>query len=194
MDYKKLCIELFGTDDEIKLREIAEKINNPRGAGRKRKLSDEQLADIREALAGGESISALAKQYHTSAQVIGKYLETPIHDGCSMRIEYMYRNKICSIVDVDFLNEKVYVENRTNDIFKRAFGAVQNPTWDDFEYLIKDRCFEEGRADIKQILESIKLDHYDPLSIVEAFNGRTAEDPMWMRFTSRPISSKAKKE
>ena len=45
MDYRKLCVELFGTDDEAALRKIAAEYEkkNTRNAGRKRKASDEDI-------------------------------------------------------------------------------------------------------------------------------------------------------
>ena len=45
MDYRKLCVELFGTDDEATLRKIAAEYRkkNTRNAGRKRKIADEDI-------------------------------------------------------------------------------------------------------------------------------------------------------
>ena len=45
MDYRKLCVELFGTDDEAILRKIAAEYRkkNTRNAGRKRKIADENI-------------------------------------------------------------------------------------------------------------------------------------------------------
>ena len=44
-DYRKLCKELFGTDDEEQLRHIAEAFRkkNARNAGRKKKFSEEDV-------------------------------------------------------------------------------------------------------------------------------------------------------
>ena len=40
VDYRELCVELFGTDDVNQLKEIARSLQekNPRGAGRKNKV------------------------------------------------------------------------------------------------------------------------------------------------------------
>ena len=48
MNYRKLCIELFGTDDEAALRKIAAEYSkkNTRNAGRKRKLTDDDIQKI----------------------------------------------------------------------------------------------------------------------------------------------------
>ena len=49
MDYRKLCVELFGTDDEATLRKIAAEYRkkNTRNAGRKRKISDDDIRKMR---------------------------------------------------------------------------------------------------------------------------------------------------
>ena len=49
MDYRKLCVELFGTDDEATLRKIAAEYRkkNTRNAGRKRKIADEDIHKMR---------------------------------------------------------------------------------------------------------------------------------------------------
>ena len=39
-DYRKLCIELFGTDDVAELKKIAEKVSTNRNAGRKKKFTN----------------------------------------------------------------------------------------------------------------------------------------------------------
>lgn len=100
-----------------------------------------------------------------------------------MRMKYMYKNEPCTIIDIDFLNQKIEIENRTDNIVRRAFGVCEHPTWDDFEYFLKDRCFPETRDGTKQILKDLGLTDYDPLQIVEKTKGRTAEDQMWIRFT-----------
>ncbi len=42
-DYRKLCVELFGTDDVNELKKLAKNINakNPRNAGRKKMFSQD---------------------------------------------------------------------------------------------------------------------------------------------------------
>ena len=45
VDYRELCVELFGTDDVNQLKEIARSLQekNPRGAGRKKKFTPEDV-------------------------------------------------------------------------------------------------------------------------------------------------------
>ena len=49
LDYRILCLELFGTDDVEKLRNIAARSNqnNNRNAGRKRKFTDMDVHEMK---------------------------------------------------------------------------------------------------------------------------------------------------
>ena len=187
MDYRKLCIELFGTDDNFELKNIAQEVNNrnPRNAGRKKLLSENDIQDIQNLMDEGHTINEIAKRYNTSRQIISKYVHKTAKpkEGTTLRISYMYRNQLCTVIDVDFLKEKLVIENHTNDFLRRAFGVLENPTWKDFEYFLKERCFPKTRGNCKEILNEMQLDHYDPLRIVEKTQGRMAEDDMWMKFT-----------
>ena len=49
------------------------------------------------------------------------------------------------MIDIDFLHEKIYIKNYTDQIPLRAFGVVDNPSWNDFEYFLEDRCFAGTR-------------------------------------------------
>lgn len=63
-----------------------------------------------------------------------------------MRMKYMHRDMLCSVIDIDFRHKKVYVTNKTDKILLRAFGvvaaalkesncrdfAMYEPTWIDY--------------------------------------------------------------
>lgn len=183
-DYKALCLELFGTVDVAELKKIAQKVKkkNERNAGRKKKFTDKDIRDMKAKLQAGESINAIAEHYGTSRQIVSKYLTLPPAPGYTMRIEYMYRRSPCTIIDVDFLRERVKIENRTDDVLRRAFGVNEHPTWADFETFLRERCVPEGRGYLKDILRSLEVPGYDPLQIAEKTRGKTAEDEMWMKF------------
>lgn len=192
MDYRNLCLELFGTDDVNELTRIAQthKLKNPRKAGRKKKFTAEDVQTIRTLIENGMTVNDVAERFKTSRQIIGKYLNEKPADGYTLRITYMYHQHPCTVIDVDFLNQRVIVQNKTKDILHRAFGVVEHPTWDDFELFLKDRCFPATRGDAKAILKDLQLTSYDPLQIVEKTKGRTAEDDMWMKFHYYPAGGK----
>lgn len=188
MDYRKLCLDLFGTDDVNELTKIAQKYKekNSRKAGRKKKFMAEDVQAIRRLLEGGMTVNEVAKQFQTSRQVIGKYLNEKPSDGYTLRITYMYQQHPCTIIDVDFFNQKVKIQNKTKDILHRAFGVIEHPTWDDFELFLKGRCFPDTRGNVKELLKQLQLTSYDPLQIVEKTRGRTTEDDMWLKFGYYP--------
>ena len=46
---------------------------------------------------------------------------TAVSEGYTMRITYMFRGQPCTIIDVDFLGQKVAIQNKTDDILHRAY-------------------------------------------------------------------------
>ena len=193
MDYRKLCLDLFGTDDVNELTKIARiyKEKNPRKAGRKKKFTEEDIQAIRSLLESGMTVNEVAKRFQTSRQVIGKYLNQKPAEGCTLRITYMYQQHPCTIIDVDFLRQKVMVQNKTKDMLHRAFGVIEHPSWNDFELFLKDRCFPATRGNAKELLKQLQLTSYDPLQIVEKTRGRTEEDDMWLKFHYYPLGGTA---
>ena len=139
MDYQALCKELFGTDDVAELKKIARKAKDNRNAGRKRKFSEKQVTEMEKMLATGKTIDAVAERYGTARQVIDRYVNRPPQGDYTLRITYMNGTNICTIIDVDFLNEKVAIKNRTEDVLHRAFGVVEEPTWEQFQEFLKRR-------------------------------------------------------
>ncbi len=117
--------------------------------------------------------------------------ELAFGDPYQMRIFYKFRDQVCTIIDVDFLRLEIRIQNKTDDMLHRAFGTLENPTWDDFEYFLQDRCFPPTRGNVKDELEALGLDSYDPLQIVEKTGGRTAEDHMHMEFQYRKDANNA---
>lgn len=180
-DYRALCIELFGTDDEQELRELAKKLTDNRNAGRKKKFNKNEIAEICALLNAGVSIVEVARRYRTTRQTIYK-LVNEIQEGSTMQIRYMYKNRLCTIINVDFAHETVGVVNLTEDVLHRAFGAVAQPTWQQFMDFLAERCFPATRANAKALLKALGLTAYDPLQIVEKTAGRMAEDDLWMQF------------
>lgn len=184
IDYEALCRELFGTTDVSELKKIATQVNqkNPRHAGRKKKFTNEDIAAMRELRADGVPMQAIADRYGTSRQIVSKYLNQAPDNGYTMRMTLMYQNKPCTAIDVNFLQNKIRIQNYTKDILHRAFGVKENPTWEDFNLFLQDRCFPKTRGNIKTVLSGLGLQDYDPLQIVEKTNGRTEEDDLWLKF------------
>ena len=180
-DYRKLCIELFGTDDENELRKIAGRLRG----GRKKALTEKDIAFALELQTKGVGTKEIADYFGVSRQTISKYLNKPLTDSYVMRLDFMYKQKVCTEIYVDFEHKQIKIINRTNDIMKRAFGVNEKPTWEDFESFLEERCFPNSRALKKTILQRIGMDSYDPLQILEMNKGRTAEDNQYINFTRK---------
>ncbi|MBR4248663.1 MAG: helix-turn-helix domain-containing protein [Verrucomicrobia bacterium] len=183
-DYRKLCLELWGTDDINELKRIAgkETRKNPRGAGRKKKFRASDVHEMEQLLQNGLSIQEIAKRYNSSRQVVGRYLTPAWQPGCTLRLVYMYRQFPCTFIDLDFMERKLWIHNRTDDMLHRAFGANEQPSWQDYQEFLKERCFPATRGNAKSILKELGLLDYDPLQIVEKTQGRLADDDMWVKF------------
>ena len=63
---------------------------------------------------------------------------------------------------------------------KTAFGTNELPTWEDFELFLEERCVPRERAGLREYLEALGLEEYDPLDIVRKTQGRMAEDDQWL--------------
>ena len=180
-DYRKLCIELFGTDDENELRKIAGRLRG----GRKKALTEKDIAFALELQTKGVGTKEIADYFGVSRQTISKYLNKPLTDSYVMRLDFMFKQKVCTEIYVDFEHKQIKIINRTNDIMKRAFGVNEKPTWEDFESFLEERCFPNSRALKKTILQRIGVDSYDTLQILELNKGRTAEDNQYINFTRK---------
>ena len=101
----------------------------------------------------------------------------------TMRMQFMHENELCTTIDVDFMNKKIYIKNHTDDMIHRAFGVVKNPTWEEFEGFLERRCFPKTRANLKNVLRDVGVSSYDPLQIIEKTQGRMAEDRQWIKIS-----------
>ena len=97
-----------------------------------------------------------------------------------LRLKYMYKDTLCTIIDVDNNNQKIRIKNYAENIMFRAFGRNDNPKYRDYEEFLEDRCFPRTRDKMKLVLRDMNLPFYDPFLIIEKTNGRMAEDDFWI--------------
>lgn len=194
---RQICREIFGTDQIEELKKIAQKAalydemtegrpsKNVRKAGRKVSISQRDVDYMIELYHQGKSIQMIAEQLGVSRPTIYRYLgaerRLDTDPDVVMRMKYMHRDTLCSVIDIDFKHKKIYVTNKTDKILLRAFGVVTEPTWEDFLEFLENRCFPRTRAGLKDILRDLDLDSYDPLQIIEKTQGRMAEDHQWIQ-------------
>ena len=98
-----------------------------------------------------------------------------------IRLFYMFKQRICTIIDVDEFNKDIKIKNYTKHLMFRAFGINEKPTFDDYNDFLKSRCFPETRDKLKLVLEDLNIPFYDPFLIIKKTEGRMAEDDFWIR-------------
>lgn len=81
----------------------------------------------------------------------------------------------------DYTTKIVCIENYIDDFLRTAFGNNIIPTWEDYEAFLESRCIAKSRSGLREYLETIGVDQYDPLKIVQKTNGRMAEDHQWLK-------------
>lgn len=89
-------------------------------------------------------------------------------------------DQLCSTIYADFTEQTVMVENQAVPSIKTAFGNNPVPSWEDFQRFLEERCIPRQRAGLREYLEALGLDTYDPLAIIEKTGGRMAEDQQWL--------------
>jgi len=98
-----------------------------------------------------------------------------------LRIWYMCKSEVCTVIDVDERYRNVQIYNYTKDLMKRAFGKIEMPTFEQYEEFMESRCFPRSRDKMKLILKDLNIPFYDPILIIERTEGRMAEDDFWIR-------------
>ena len=93
-----------------------------------------------------------------------------------IRMKYYHKNMLCTVIDVDEINQRIYIKNYTDNLLFRAFGRNTKPTFADYEEFLESRCFPRERDKMKLMLKEFDLPFYDPFMIVEKTQGRMSED------------------
>lgn len=97
-----------------------------------------------------------------------------------LEMRYYSGNTLCTRICADQTSREVFAENSTDQLVKTAFGTNELPTWEDFESFLEERCVPRERAGLREYLEALGLEEYDPLDIVRKTQGRMAEDDQWL--------------
>ena len=106
--------------------------------------------------------------------------------GHQIRIfRYHDKDSLCSKIVADYTAHDLWVENYTFQLVKTAFGKNMLPTWEDFNAFLTERCIPRQRAGLREYLETLGLDEYDPLAIIQKTQGRMAEDEQWLEVTEK---------
>ena len=97
-----------------------------------------------------------------------------------MEIHYYNGDTLCTLIYADETVKDLRAENYTDNLVKTAFGKNSLPSWADLEAFFEERCIPRQRAGLREYLEALGLDEYDPLAIIQKTRGHMAEDDQWM--------------
>lgn len=96
-------------------------------------------------------------------------------------LEFYNGDILCTKICADFTDKDLSVANYTDNLVKTAFGKNEIPTWQDFENFLEERCIPRSRSGLREYLETIGVEEYNPLEIIKKTQGRMAEDDQWIR-------------
>ena len=103
------------------------------------------------------------------------------HKGNKLiKLNFYNNDTLCSRILADYTEKNVKVKNYINDKFHIAFGVNENPSWDDYLSFLEDRCIPRERAGLREYLDALGIDEYEPLEIIRKTKGRMAEDNQWI--------------
>ncbi len=111
---------------------------------------------------------------------IDEFLEK--HIGSRLLSLFYYDEDIlCTRIAADYTEKIVCVQNYVPNVIKTAFGNNIVPTWEEYEEFLESRCIPRQRSGLRQYLDALGLDSYEPLEIIRKTEGRMAEDKQWIR-------------
>lgn len=96
------------------------------------------------------------------------------------KLRFYDKKELCTVICADFTDKTLKAKNYTDDIVKTAFGNNKMPSWEDFMDFLEERCIPKERDGIREYLEAIGLNEYDPLEIIKKTKGKMAEDDQWI--------------
>ncbi len=96
-------------------------------------------------------------------------------------LSYFDNQTLCTKIAADYPEKAICVENYVPNVLKTAFGNNQEPMWEDYLSFLEERCIPKSRAGLRDYLDAIGVEEYDPLEIIKKTAGRMAEDQQWIR-------------
>lgn len=91
-------------------------------------------------------------------------------------VKYFVAEELCAILAVDYTEEDLAVKNLTCDPIRLPFGKKTSVSFEDYKNLLAERCISKDRFGLREYLETIGVEKYDPFEIIKITEGRMAED------------------
>ena len=112
-------------------------MSNERNAGRKPKITDDQLNKIISRHESGESLSALADEFGISRQALHKRIKESQEKPVT--INWVVDDQPVSTITVDVRRQALTLANYAIQFSKLPFGFNSNPTWQEFVRLLEEK-------------------------------------------------------
>lgn len=118
----------------------------------------------------------------TKRQNMDEFISSKRAQGHSLiKFSYYDGDTLCTTIIADTSEHTLKIENYTDRMIKTAFGNNLVPTWNDLQRFLEERCIPRARAGLREYLETIGVEEYDPVEIIKKTEGRMAEDNQWIR-------------
>ena len=96
-------------------------------------------------------------------------------------IRFYDGDELCTTIYADYTDKTLISSNHVAEPVKTAFGNNSLPAWSVFETFLEERCVPRQRDGLREYLEVLGLDEYDPIAIIKKTAGRMAEDDQWVQ-------------
>lgn len=143
-------------------------------------ISDQMKFRILQLRNDGLTMRQISEKVGVSLGGVSKVIKS-FEQVYDYKLYLMDDDKLCTEIFVNEKCRKIKIINHTDNLLWRAFGCIEEPTWEDYEYFLESRCFPKTRDRQKYILRDLGLVYYDPLSIIKVTEGRMAEDHQWIK-------------
>lgn len=137
--------------------------------------------------ATSETLYKLARFTGMSMDELYRALEYPPSKKQAVFPDFflMWEDEVIASVKVG--DKEVYADRFILHPVKQIFYADKVPRFI-FGQILKDRCFDENRADCKSILHSIGLNEYNPYEICKITHGKMVQDKTWFKFEGETMN------
>ena len=108
------------------------------------------------------------------------YDEKKARSHCIKTLKFWNADTLCTTIVADFTDHTLCAENHTGQMVKTAFGKKRLLTWADLMAFLEERCIPRQRDGIREYLDVLGLDEYDPWEIIKRTKGCMAEDQQWI--------------
>lgn len=123
----------------------------------------------------------------TQQKVIAAVMETDSVETDMYNFTVMHRNEQVARVQISDDHRTVRVDKLVPDSIIQPFGGDDLSINRVYNFL-KSRCYEDGRADLQEILRQAGLKDNNPWEWNRITHGVTWDDYLWIKFEGEEIS------